>query len=101
MLIFVKQRLILLKYDALGYLCGLFHDLVVLSISYMVYCVMMLQNLSQQSDIADLLGGFKPLDPQYICVPLYREFENLFSSTFSLKVLVTVNLFICFTFSLA
>ncbi|KAG8656474.1 hypothetical protein MANES_04G142500v8 [Manihot esculenta] len=42
-------------------------------------------NLSQQSDVADLLGGFKPIDPQSICVLLYREFESLFSKTFSVK----------------
>ncbi|CAN1795130.1 MDN1 [Linum perenne] len=42
-------------------------------------------NLSQQSDVADLLGGFRPIDPRSICVPLYNEFENLFSRTFSLK----------------
>ncbi|GMH22037.1 hypothetical protein Nepgr_023880 [Nepenthes gracilis] len=42
-------------------------------------------NLSQQSDIADLLGGFKPTDPQTLCIPLYMEFENLFSKTFPTK----------------
>ncbi|XP_049392138.1 midasin isoform X1 [Solanum stenotomum] len=42
-------------------------------------------NLSQQSDIADLLGGFKPIDAQFICIPLYKEFENLFTTTFSSK----------------
>lgn len=42
-------------------------------------------NLSQQSDIADLLGGFKPIDAQFICIPLYKEFENLFATTFSSK----------------
>ncbi|XP_021720497.1 midasin-like [Chenopodium quinoa] len=42
-------------------------------------------NLSQQSDVADLLGGFRPMDPQYICVPLYKEFESLFMTTFSVK----------------
>ncbi|PHT84114.1 hypothetical protein T459_12557 [Capsicum annuum] len=42
-------------------------------------------NLSQQSDIADLLGGFKPIDAQFICIPLYKEFENLFTATFSSK----------------
>lgn len=46
----------------------------------------MLQNLSQQSDITDLLGGFKPMDAQFICIPLYKEFENLFTITFSSKV---------------
>ncbi|XP_048233780.1 midasin isoform X2 [Ricinus communis] len=42
-------------------------------------------NLSQQSDVADLLGGFKPIDPQSICVLIYKEFESLFSKTFSVK----------------
>ncbi|KAJ6959314.1 midasin isoform X1 [Populus alba x Populus x berolinensis] len=42
-------------------------------------------NLSQQSDVADLLGGFKPIDSLSICIPLYKEFEILFSKTFSMK----------------
>ncbi|XP_052182550.1 midasin isoform X2 [Diospyros lotus] len=42
-------------------------------------------NLSQQSDIADLLGGFKPVNAQFVCIPLYKEFENLFTKSFSLK----------------
>ncbi|CAA2972808.1 midasin isoform X1 [Olea europaea subsp. europaea] len=42
-------------------------------------------NLSQQSDVADLLGGFKPMDARFVCVPLYKEFENLFTITFSSK----------------
>ncbi|KAI3759776.1 hypothetical protein L6452_07827 [Arctium lappa] len=42
-------------------------------------------NLSQQSDIADLLGGFKPMNAQFLCLPLYQEFESLFRSTFSSK----------------
>lgn len=46
------------------------------------------QNLSQQSDVADLLGGFKPLNAQFVCIPLYLEFENLFATSFSSKVLI-------------
>ncbi|KAF7137371.1 hypothetical protein RHSIM_Rhsim07G0217300 [Rhododendron simsii] len=42
-------------------------------------------NLSQQSDVADLLGGFKPMNAQFVCIPLYREFDNLFTSTFPKK----------------
>nr|XP_017246046.1 PREDICTED: midasin isoform X2 [Daucus carota subsp. sativus] len=42
-------------------------------------------NLSQQSDVADLLGGFKPLNAQFVCIPLYLEFENLFATSFSSK----------------
>ncbi|KAK3220425.1 hypothetical protein Dsin_014395 [Dipteronia sinensis] len=41
-------------------------------------------NLSQQSDVADLLGGFKPMDARFLCIPLYKEFEYLFSKTFSI-----------------
>ncbi|XP_038723701.1 midasin [Tripterygium wilfordii] len=42
-------------------------------------------NLSQQSDVADLLGGFKPMDARFICIPLYKDFEDLFSRTTSVK----------------
>ncbi|XP_073036075.1 midasin-like isoform X3 [Primulina eburnea] len=42
-------------------------------------------NLSQQSDVADLLGGFKPVDARVVCIPLYQEFENLFTNSFSSK----------------
>ncbi|KAI4355485.1 hypothetical protein L6164_004254 [Bauhinia variegata] len=42
-------------------------------------------NLSQQSDVADLLGGFKPMDAQFVYYPLYMEFEDLFSKTVSKK----------------
>uniref|UniRef100_M8BCY6 Midasin n=1 Tax=Aegilops tauschii TaxID=37682 RepID=M8BCY6_AEGTA len=40
-------------------------------------------NLSQQSDISDLLGGFKPTDARSICFPLYMEFKDLFCQSFS------------------
>jgi midasin (ATPase involved in ribosome maturation) len=46
----------------------------------------MFQNLSQQSDISDLLGGFKPTDARSICFPLYMEFKDLFCRSFSGKV---------------
>ncbi|TVU30479.1 hypothetical protein EJB05_22106, partial [Eragrostis curvula] len=42
-------------------------------------------NLSQQSDISDLLGGFKPTDARSICFPLYMEFKDLFCRSFSGK----------------
>ncbi|PIA42933.1 hypothetical protein AQUCO_02000406v1 [Aquilegia coerulea] len=42
-------------------------------------------NLSQQSDVADLLGGLKPTDPQFICIPLYNDFMDLFLKTISKK----------------
>ncbi|XP_024011307.1 midasin [Eutrema salsugineum] len=34
-------------------------------------------NLSQQSDIVDLLGGFKPIDAKLMCKMLHNEFHEL------------------------
>ncbi|WVZ59171.1 hypothetical protein U9M48_009362, partial [Paspalum notatum var. saurae] len=42
-------------------------------------------NLSQQSDISDLLGGYKPTDARSICFPLYVEFKDLFYRSFPAK----------------
>ncbi|KAH7162450.1 hypothetical protein B0J13DRAFT_633451 [Dactylonectria estremocensis] len=38
-------------------------------------------NLSQQSEVGDLLGGFKPVNMRSLAVPLKEEFEDLFSAT--------------------
>lgn len=38
-------------------------------------------NLSQQSEVGDLLGGFKPINVRSLAVPLKEEFEDLFAST--------------------
>ncbi|CAM1505364.1 Fc.00g110010.m01.CDS01 [Cosmosporella sp. VM-42] len=38
-------------------------------------------NLSQQSEVGDLLGGFKPVNMRALAVPLKEEFEDLFSAT--------------------
>lgn len=40
-------------------------------------------NLSQQSDSADFLGGFKPVDLAHFVRPLVATFERLFARTFS------------------
>ncbi|XP_028997386.1 midasin [Betta splendens] len=42
-------------------------------------------NMNQQSDTADLLGGYKPVDHKQILVPLREAFEDLFSQTYSRK----------------
>ena len=39
-------------------------------------------NMSQQSDITDLLGGFKPVDAKHVLKPLKNLFEELFYKTF-------------------
>ncbi|XP_008565442.1 PREDICTED: midasin [Galeopterus variegatus] len=42
-------------------------------------------NMNQQSDPADLLGGYKPVDHKLIWLPLRETFEELFVQTFSKK----------------
>lgn len=48
---------------------------------------LVVQNLSQQTDSADLLGGFKPVEMRVLCVPIKAKFDQLFPKTFSKKVL--------------
>ncbi|PQE19082.1 hypothetical protein CJF30_00007426 [Rutstroemia sp. NJR-2017a BBW] len=38
-------------------------------------------NLSQQSEVGDLLGGFKPVNVRSLAIPLKDEFDDLFNST--------------------
>ena len=38
-------------------------------------------NLSQQSEVGDLLGGFKPVNVRNLAIPLKEEFDDLFAST--------------------
>ncbi|KAM4522940.1 midasin [Odontesthes bonariensis] len=42
-------------------------------------------NMNQQSDTADLLGGYKPVDHKQLLLPLREAFEDLFSQTYSRK----------------
>ncbi|XP_067097253.1 midasin [Osmerus mordax] len=42
-------------------------------------------NMNQQSDTADLLGGYKPVDHKLILLPLREAFEDLFSQSYSRK----------------
>ncbi|XP_061668786.1 midasin isoform X2 [Syngnathoides biaculeatus] len=46
---------------------------------------LMVVNMNQQSDTADLLGGYKPVDQKQILLPLREAFEDLFSQTYSRK----------------
>ncbi|RDL37384.1 Midasin [Venustampulla echinocandica] len=38
-------------------------------------------NLSQQSEVGDLLGGFKPVNVRTLAIPLKDEFDELFAAT--------------------
>jgi midasin len=41
-------------------------------------------NMNNQSDVSDLIGGYKPVDISFIISPLRNEFEKLFARTFDL-----------------
>ncbi|KAM7344790.1 midasin [Cochliomyia hominivorax] len=40
-------------------------------------------NMNNQSDVSDLVGGFKPVDLAYVLSPMRTEFEVLFRKTFN------------------
>lgn len=40
-------------------------------------------NMNNQSDVSDLVGGFKPVDLAYVLAPMRTEFEVLFRKTFN------------------
>ncbi|KAH3662481.1 hypothetical protein OGAPHI_005733 [Ogataea philodendri] len=42
-------------------------------------------NVSQQTEVGDLLGGFKPVTTKSLAIPLEEDFEELFKRSFSVK----------------
>ncbi|KAH3757277.1 AAA ATPase midasin [Pelomyxa schiedti] len=44
---------------------------------------LVVQNLNEQTESSDLLGGFRPVELQRLCEPLMALFETLFPKTFS------------------
>lgn len=44
---------------------------------------LVVQNLSLQTDTADLLGGYRPVEIQLLAREVYLRFADLFASTFS------------------
>lgn len=42
-------------------------------------------NMNQQSDSADLLGGYKPVDLKYVVRPIRNEFEELFRGYYNVE----------------
>lgn len=58
------------------------------SIQYLAYQTnhkLVVVNMNNQSDVSDLIGGFKPVDICFVITPLRLEFEGLFSKTFDLQ----------------
>ena len=46
---------------------------------------LLVQNLSLSTDSTDLLGGFRPLELQYVAQRVYQSFVDIFVATFSRK----------------
>ncbi|XP_004526504.1 midasin [Ceratitis capitata] len=47
------------------------------------YHKLVVVNMNNQSDVSDLIGGFKPVDLTYVVTPLRLEFDTIFRSTFN------------------
>lgn len=58
-------------------------------------------NMNNQSDVSDLIGGYKPVDLEFVIKPMRSEFEFLFKKTFnaSKNEKFLNNLSICFNSS--
>lgn len=58
------------------------------SIQYLAYQTnhkLVVVNMNNQSDVSDLVGGFKPVDISFVIGPLRLEFEHLFAKTFDVQ----------------
>ncbi|ODV93781.1 hypothetical protein PACTADRAFT_71717 [Pachysolen tannophilus NRRL Y-2460] len=58
---------------------------VVQQVAKMLNKKLVVINVSQQTEIGDLLGGYKPVNTKIIALPLQELFDNLFHRTFSIK----------------
>ena len=58
------------------------------SVQYLAYQTnhkLVVVNMNNQSDVSDLIGGFKPVDIGFVIAPLRVEFEILFAKTFDVE----------------
>lgn len=49
---------------------------------------LVVQNLNMQSESADLIGGFKPIELRQLALPLYDSFLNLFEKVLDKNVYI-------------
>lgn len=52
-------------------------------LSYQTNHKLVVINMNNQSDVSDLVGGYKPVDLSFVIAPLRSEFEYLFRQTFN------------------
>jgi midasin len=60
---------------------GIGKTTVVQQLADSLRCKLTAVNLSQQSEVGDLLGGFKPVNVRSFAIPLKEEFDDLFART--------------------
>ncbi|ETN67266.1 midasin [Anopheles darlingi] len=52
-------------------------------LAYQTHHKLVVVNMNNQSDVSDLVGGYKPVDLSFVVTPLRYEFERLFRRTFN------------------
>ncbi|XP_050098366.1 midasin [Anopheles aquasalis] len=52
-------------------------------LAYQTHHKLVVVNMNNQSDVSDLIGGYKPVDLAFVVTPLRYEFERLFRRTFN------------------
>ncbi|XP_058121933.1 midasin [Anopheles ziemanni] len=52
-------------------------------LAYQTHHKLVVVNMNNQSDVSDLIGGYKPVDLAFVITPLRYEFERLFRRTFN------------------
>ncbi|KAF5303068.1 hypothetical protein FQR65_LT08397 [Abscondita terminalis] len=58
------------------------------AIQYLAYVLgvkLVVINMNQQSDSADLLGGYKPVNLKFVVAPVRKEFEKIFKDYFNVN----------------
>ncbi|KAG8531461.1 uncharacterized protein KY384_003090 [Bacidia gigantensis] len=61
---------------------GVGKTLMVQNLASMLGHKLVIANLSQQSEASDLLGGYKPINPRSLAIPMKDEFGDLLQITF-------------------
>ncbi|XP_052872862.1 midasin [Anopheles cruzii] len=52
-------------------------------LAYQTHHKLVVVNMNNQSDVSDLIGGYKPVDLAFVVTPLRYEFERLFRRSFN------------------
>jgi midasin len=70
---FITGPFVLVSFPAAG------KTTIVQRLAEMMGATLHVVNMSQQSDMSDLLGGFRPVDVRVLAAPLREKFEAVFT----------------------